>query len=116
MGDPASTARRFAAESRCPGCAVRAVDEGEALLFLEHHRLDTRGGKRLGGRDEGTLRVTNLALSEECKRTVCERCEVARAAEAAVFVHDGRDAGVQHGDVGFCDHRANPRAAGRESG
>ncbi len=90
--------------------AVGAVDEREPLLLLEFDRLDARSGQRLARRHEHADGIPHLTLAEQGERAVGERREVARAAEAAVFVDDGSDPGVEQGGVGLGDDRADPGA------
>ncbi len=55
-----------------------------------------------------------VALAHRRERDVGKRGKVAGAAEAAVLADDRGQAGVQQGDVGLCDDRADPGAPGGE--
>ena len=71
-----------------PEHAVGAVDQREALLLAQLDGLDASLGQRLGSRAPRALRVAHDALAHDRQRAVGQRGKVARAAEAAVLVHD----------------------------
>ncbi len=99
-----------------PEHAVRAVDEGEALLLAQLNRGDACCGERGGGCHERAVRVPRAALGDQGERTVRERGEVAGAAEAAVLEYLGRDSRVEHGRVGLGYNRADAGASGGQRG
>ena len=99
--------------------AVGAVDQRQALLFGQHHRLDAvlrRAARRRGGRPEPPIeravRAGRLALAHQHQRAVRQRREVAGAAQRAEFADHRGDAGVEHVHHGLHDDGADAGAAG----
>ena len=83
-----------------PEHAVGAVDQRQALLLGQGHRLQPgrRRAPSAAGRDSPAA-VADDPLADQRQRTVRQRGEVTRAAETAVLVHDGGDPGVQQPGV-----------------
>ena len=92
--------------------AVGAVDQGQALLLGEHHRLDAVPGQRLGGRQQFAVGRAHRTLADGGQRHVGQRREIAGAAKAAVFVDDGRQSGGQHRRIRLRDLGPHTGAAG----
>jgi hypothetical protein len=94
--------------------AVGAVDEREALLGLQRHRLDAVLGEDLAGGSAGAGGVVDLALAQQRQRDGRQGREVAGAPERAVLVHDRRDAGVEQRRERVGDDRADAGVPGGE--
>ncbi len=90
--------QRLAAEERQRAHRAHrlgAVHQRQALLGLEHHRLEPGAGQR-GASGEPLVADEGLALADEHQRQVGQRREVARGAHAAALGDDRDDAAVQH--------------------
>ena len=68
---------------------VGAVDEGQAFLLRKLDGRESRACQRGRRGSRHTVGRAELALPGRGQRDVCERSEVARAAEAAEFEHLG---------------------------
>ena len=91
---------------------VGAVDQGQALLFPQHQRLDAGVGQRLARRAQLAVGGTHLTLAHRGQGTVAQRRQVTGAAERTVFAHHRGEPGVQQRGVGVGDGRADPGAPG----
>ena len=70
-----ASASRAEERERADGAhGLGAVDQGEALLGLEHHRLEARAGQR-GAPGEALVAHEGLALADEHERQVGQRSE-----------------------------------------
>ncbi len=96
--------------------AVGAVDEGQALLLGQLHRLDAGGGQSLRGRHRDPGRIPHVALAHDRERAVGQRRQVAGAAEAAVLPHHRGDPGGEHRGVRRGRDRPDAGPAGRQRG
>ena len=97
------------------GHELRAVDEGEALLGLQHERREAGRAQRLGG-GQAPAADDALALADEREREVGEGREVAARADRALRGHDRVDAAVEHLDEpleGLEAHAGEALARGR---
>ena len=94
--------------------AVGAVDQRQALLLPQRDRRDPGCRQRLGGWPLAAAGICDNALAHDRQRAVRERGEVAGAAEAAVLVHDWREAGVQQRRIGLNGPLARPGQPGRQ--
>ena len=94
--------------------AVGAVDEGQALLFVELDGRQARVGERNRGVDLVASVDAYATLAHEGERAVAERREVTGAAERAVLVDDRSDPLLQQGEVETQRLLADAGAAGRE--
>ena len=80
---------------RADGChELRAVDEGQPLLRVQHHRLEPDGGQRLAAGQQPSF-DPGIAFAHERQREVSERCEVAARADGASTRHDREHAAVR---------------------
>ena len=116
VGDAEQAAQVGDREDQHAEHAVGAVDEGQPLLLAQLDGRDARSGEGLRRRHVLALRVADDTLPHEGQGAVRERREVARAAQRTVLVHHGRDAGVEHGDVGPERLLADTRAPRRQRG
>ncbi len=73
---------------------LRAVDQREAFLRLEHDRLEPDARERLGA-GQALAVDERLALADERQREMRERREVAARADRAARGNDGQHAAVQ---------------------
>ncbi len=76
---------------------LRAVDERETLLRLEHHGLETGGAQRLRARQHPTA-DGRLAFPDERQRKVRQRREVSARTDRASCRHVGDDIRPEHRD------------------
>ena len=116
VGDHEQLVQVVDGEAQHPEHAVGAVDEGQALLLLQLDGPDAGRGQGVGRRHPLAVGVADHALAHQGECAVRQRGEVAGAAERAVLVHHGRDAGVEHRDVGRQGLLADAGAPGREGG
>ena len=96
-----------------PEHAVGAVDEREALLLAQHHRLDAVRGRARRRRRPACPSAVRTSPSPITASAQCARG--ARSPEqpsAAVLADDGGDAGVEQGGVALGDLGAHAGAAG----
>ena len=82
VGDAREPPRPHERERGHRGHELRAVDQREALLRREPHRLEPGRGERLGAAQQRALEP-RLALADERQRQVGERREVAARADRA---------------------------------
>ncbi len=92
--------------------AVRAVEEGKALLLPQFDGGDAVRGEEFAGGPDRAVGALRLALAHQGERAVRERREVAGAAEGTVLVDHGRDARVQHVGHGLRDLGAHAGVTG----
>ena len=90
--------------------AIGAVDERQPLLRSELQRVETEFTENHKTVDELTVGAANATLSDDGEGAVRERCQVTRAAEGSVLVHDGGDLGVEEGHVTIRDLFTNAGA------
>ena len=95
------------------GHALRAVDEGETFLGLQHQRFEATAAKGLDGR-EPLARQADLAFPDDGKGEMREWCEVTRSAERTLLGHDGKDVPLEHLDEPQHDFAPDTRVAERE--
>ena len=95
VGGLREPARAHEAERAERGHELRAVDEREALLRLQRHRLEPDRGERLARREAARPSTERLALADERQREMRERREVAARADRAAARHVRQDAAVE---------------------
>ena len=104
---------RTSAERAERGHELRAVDEREALLRLQAHRLEPDRRERLAARAAGAV-DRRLALADQRQREVRERREIAARADRAAARHARQDAAVEALDQQLDGLDARARVALRE--
>ena len=110
LGEPGGPRGRQHADG---GHALGAVDEGEALLGLQHEWRETAATKRRQGRHPLACEP-HLPLADHRQGEVGEGGEVARGAERALFGHDGEDVPAEHLDEPQHHLASDPRVAESE--
>ncbi len=100
VGDAEQTAEVGDRENQLAEHAVGAVDEGEALLLGELHRLDAVGAKGVRGGVEIAVTVADMTLTHEGQGAVRQGCEVTGAAEGSVLEDEWGQALVEYRGVG----------------
>ena len=94
----AHTGSRSASTSAADaGHQVRAVDQRQAFLRLQHQRREPGDAQRLGAADDAAG-VRRFAFADQHQRRVRQRREIARRADRADRRHDRRDVRVQEPD------------------
>jgi hypothetical protein len=107
VGDLGQPGRSPCRQRSDGGHTLRVVDEGETFLGLEHHRLEATAMKGPDGR-EPFARQPYLTFAYDGEGEMCERSEVTRRAERALFGHDGGKVSLEHLDEPQHDLASDP--------
>ena len=90
-----------------------AVDQGEAFLRLQHHRLEPRPAQRLAA-GEPLATEERLALADQDQRQVGQRSEIAARADRALLRHEGDHVALEHRDEQVQRALADPAVSSGE--
>ena len=85
---------------------LRTVDERQTFLGPQLHRLDAGLIERRGGGPPGAL-PSDLTLTNQAQREVCEGCQIARGANTALLRHTRMDPCVEQRDEGSRERRSD---------
>ena len=96
--------------------AVGAVDQRQAFLLPQLHRFQSGGGQCVGRGHQLALVVADLAFTHQGERAMGQRCQVAGAAQGAVFADHGGDAGIEDPRIGLGHQGPDAGAAGGHGG
>jgi hypothetical protein len=95
------------------GHELRAVDEREPLLGLEHDRLETGLAQHTEAGPAHAVATDDLSLSDEHEREVRERREIARRSDRALRWHPRNDVGLEHRQQELDDLESHTRVPHR---
>ncbi len=92
--------------------ALGAVEERQALLGLQHHRLEPGAGQPVGARQPPAVGVDDLPRPGEDRPHMGQGRQVTGGAEAPEFGHHRSEAGREEGDQPVDQHRPGAGEAG----